>query len=392
MSERVRMIVEELNGVAGSKVGLAARYGVSRKTLYKWLKRFEAGSWDDLKDRSRAPRRHPNALPSEMVARILELKRRYPFLGAPKLRQKLRAEYGERTPAESSLSAILKRQGLSRPPRRRCGATPSSQPLAHAAKPNDVWTVDLKGDFSLGDGVRCYPLTVCDAYSRYFLGIEAYGHHPRTQHLQEAFTVIFREYGLPAAIRSDNGTPFATAGLAGLSQLSVWWVRLGIRLERIEPGQPQQNGRHERAHRTLKEQTARPPAANLIAQQQAFARFAREFNWERPHEALDQQTPSTFYEPSTRPFPERIPEPLGYPRDWVRRRVSPCGRTKWQGVLVPITKALTGQHVGFKPVGDGLWEVYFEHLLLGTFDERRKSIKPVTRLHDPAPFQEDYAI
>ena len=255
-----------------------------------------------------------------------------------------------------------------------------------------MWTVDLKGDFSLGDGVRCYPLTVCDAYSRYFLGIEAYGHHPRTQHVQEAFTVIFREYGLPAAIRSDNGTPFATAGLAGLSQLSVWWVRLGIRLERIEPGQPQQNGRHERAHRTLKEQTASPPAANLIAQQQAFARFAREFNWERPHEALDQQTPSTFYEPSTRPFPERIPEPLGYPRDWVRRRVSPCGRTKWQGVLVPITKALTGQHVGFKPVGDGLWEVYFEHLLLGTFDERRKSIKPVTRLHDPAPFQEDYAI
>lgn len=325
------------------------------------------------------------------MARIIELKQRHPFWGAPKLRQKLKEHSGEDTPAESTVSAVLKRRGLTRPLDRRRKATPSTQPLAHAENPNDVWSVDLKGDFALGDGTRCYPLTVCDALSRYFLGIEGYSRFPRSEQVQQAFTAIFREFGLPRAIRSDNGTPFASSGLGGLTQLSVWWVRLGIRLERIEPAHPEQNGRHERAHRTLKEQTASPSAANLATQQEAFVRFAREFNWERPHEGLGQQTPSAFYQPSPRPFAERLPEPAGYPSDWPRRRVSPCGRTKWNGVLVPLNLALRGQEIGFKPVGDGLWAVYFEHLRLGIFDERKKAIKPVARLHD-GPLVEDYAI
>ena len=392
MSERVKMVVEDLDGVRGSKADLARRYGVSRKTLYKWLQRFQGGSWDALKDRSRAPRFHPNALAPEVVEEILELKARHPFWGAPKLRQKLWEKYGEYIPAESTVSALLKRRGLSSAQGRRRRATPSTKPLGHAEKPNDVWTVDFKGDFALGDGTRCYPLTVCDAYSRYFLGIEAYGHFPRAEQAQHAFAGIFREFGLPAAIRSDNGTPFASTGLGGLTQLSVWWVRLGIRIERIEPAHPEQNGRHERAHRTLKEQTASPSAENIAAQQAAFVRFAREFNCERPHEALGQKTPAAFYQPSPRPFPERLPEPVGYPSDWPRRQVSPCGRTKWNGVLVPLNLALRGQEIGFQPVGDGLWAVYFEHLRLGIFDERKNIIKPVARLHHPGAFADDYSI
>ena len=392
MSERIKMILEDVEGVRGSKADLARRYGISRKTLHKWVQRYKEGSWEGLKDLSRAPHSHPNAIVPEIVATIVELKRRYPFWGAPKLRNKLFDRYGEETPAESTVSAVLKRHGLSRPLAHSRRATPSTQPLSHAANPNDLWTVDFKGDFALGDGTRCVPLTICDACSRYFLEIKGYGRLAKGGQVQQAFIPIFREHGLPQAIRNDNGAPFASHGLGGLTQLAVWWVRLGIRLERIEPGHPEQNGRHERAHRTLKEQTASPAAENLAAQQEAFVRFAREFNWERPHEALGQKTPASLYQPSPRPYPERLPEPREYPSDWLRRRVSPCGRTKWNGVLLPVTLALRGEDIGFQPVGDGLWAVYFEHLHLGIFDERKNRIKPVKRLHDRGPLVEDYAI
>ena len=392
MSERIKMILEDVDGLRGSKADLARRYGVSRKTLHKWLQRFKEGSWDGLKDLSRAPHSHPNAIEPQIVATILEFKRRYPFWGAPKLRQKLFDRYGEDTPAESTISTVLKRQGLTRPLEHSRRATPSTQPLSHAVNPNDLWTVDFKGDFALGDGTRCVPLTICDACSRYFLEIKGYPRLAKGHQVQQAFIPIFREHGLPQAIRNDNGAPFASHGLGGLTQLSVWWVRLGIRLERIEPAHPEQNGRHERAHRTLKEQTASPSAQNLAAQQEAFVHFAREFNWERPHEALGQKTPASIYQPSPRPYLERLPEPREYPSDWLRRRVSPCGRTKWNGVLVPVTLALRGEDIGFQPVGDGLWAVYFEHLHLGIFDERKKRIKPVSRLHDRGPLVEDYAI
>jgi putative transposase len=392
MSERIKMILEDVDGLRGSKADLARRYGVSRKTVHKWLQRFQQGSWDGLKDRSRAPHFHPNALRPEVVAWILEVKRQHPFWGAPKLRQKLLDRYGEETPAESTVTAVLKRHGLSHPLERRRRATPSTQPLGHAEHPNDVWTVDFKGDFALGDGTRCVPLTVCDACSRYFLEIKGYGRAANSEQVQQAFIPIFRQHGLPQAIRNDNGAPFASHGLGGLTRLSVWWVRLGIRLERIEPAHPEQNGRHERAHRTLKEQTASPSAENLAAQQEAFARFAREFNWERPHEALGQKTPASIYQASARSYPERLPAPREYPSDWLPRRVSPCGRTKWNGLLIPVTLALRGQDIAFQPVGDGLWAVYFEHLRLGTFDERKNRIQPATRLHDRGRIVEDYAI
>jgi putative transposase len=391
MSERVRMVVEELDG-GGCRADLARRYGVSRKTLYKWLNRYREGSWEALADRSRAPKAHPNALGAELVDAILELKRRRPFWGAPKLRQKLLERYGK-APAESTVSAVLKRHGLCRPAPRRGGATPSAQPLAHARGPNEVWSIDLKGDFLLGDGARCFPLTVCDAFSRYFLGIQGYVGFPRGEQVRQAMTALFREFGLPSAIRSDNGTPFASSGLGGLSRLSVWWVRLGIGLERIEPAHPEQNGRHERAHRTLKAQTAAPPLENLAAQQRAFDQFAREFNCERPHEALGQQPPAAFYQPSKRPFPERLPEPMGYPADWPRRLVSSCGRIKWNGSLLQVNLALSGEQIGLKPVADGLWALCFERLELGLLDERQKKIKPAPRLFDPASAAaEDYAI
>jgi putative transposase len=276
--------------------------------------------------------------------------------------------------------------------RRAHHATPTRDPLRHAQAPNDVWTIDLKGEFSMGDTLRCSPLTVCDAFSRYFLICQGYAQPPAFASVQASLIKAFKEFGLPGAIRSDNGTPFACCGLGGLTQLSVWWVRLGIRLERIEPGQPEQNGRHERAHRTLKEATAHPPRQNLPAQQQAFDEFLREYNEERPHEALSQKTPAQVYARSARAYPARLPEPREYPGDWPRRRVSGSGAISYRGQAIRVTQALWNEDVGLKPVGDGLWAVYFEHLELGLYDERLGKVRPHPRLADPKPIQEDYTI
>jgi hypothetical protein len=198
--------------------------------------------------------------------------------------------------------------------------------------------------------------------------------------VQPWFIAAFREHGVPEAIRTDNGPPFASACLGGLTRLSVWWVRLGIRLERIEPEQPQQNGRHERMHRTLKEATARPPQNNLRAQQKCFNRFRDEYNQERPHEALNQETPSSVYQPALRSYPERLPEPRGYPEDWEKRIVRKGGQVQWKGRDIRLCEALWGQQIGFEPSGDGIWKVRFEQLFLGTFDEREDRIRPARRL------------
>jgi putative transposase len=392
MSERVRMICERMNGAEGSVVDLALAYGVSRKTAHKWIKRYEAGSWEALQDRSRARHHQVNAISAEVVEKVLELRRRRPLWGAPKIRQKLLEMDAERCPAESTVSAILKRHGLTRILNRVRHATPTRDPLRHAQSPNDVWTIDVKGDFEMGDGVRCWPLTLCDACSRYFLLCQGYVHAPGFKSTQRAMELIFQECGLPTAIRSDNGTPFASCGLGGLSQLSAWWVRLGIRLERIEPGHPEQNGRHERVHRTLKEATARPPRAHFKAQQDAFDGFRKEYNFERPHEGLGQKTPAQIYTASPRIYPAKLPEQRGYPRDWHTRRVSSAGQVSHYGQKFRINDALANQDVGFKPVGDGLWAIYFEHLEIGLYDERHGHVKALPRLADPKPIQEDYAI
>jgi putative transposase len=379
MNERIKMIGDYLSGEYGLSE-LAEEYAVSRKTAYKWISRYEAGGLAALSDRSRAPGRHPNAVASEKVEALLELKARRPLWGAPKLRRKLLEAFGENCPAESTISEILRRHGLSRAVRRRRQAVPSQTPFADCQEANAVWSADFKGWFRTGDGNKCTPLTISDSYSRYLLRCQGLGGGTGWITVQPLFIATFREYGMPVAIRTDNGAPFATTGLGGLSELAVWWVRLGIRLERIEPGQPQQNGRHERMHRTLQEATATPPRAHLRAQQRAFDEFRLEYNEERPHEGLEQKPPAQFYQPSPRDYPGRLPAQRGYPDDWEKRSVRKWGQIKWRGKDIRLSPALRGQYVGLKPVDHGQWAVYFEELELGVLDERLGRVRPAARL------------
>ena len=242
-----------------------------------------------------------------------------------------------------------------------------------------MWCADFKRHFYTGDGKRCDPLTISDGHSRYLLRCQGLGGSTGAVAVKPLFMATFREYGLPRAIRTDNGPPFASPGLGGLSALSVWWIQLGIRLERIQPGQPQQNGRHERMHRTLKEATANPPRSSLASQQRAFDAFRREYNQERPHEALGQKPPHLVYVPSSRDYPERLPR-YDYPEDWPKRIVRPGGRIRWQGQEINITRALCGQYVGLKPVSETLWAIYYQRLPLGMWDERRRRLQPAKTL------------
>lgn len=381
MSERIKLISEYLSGEYGISE-LAAEYGVSRKTAYKWINRHECGGWPALEDQSRAPHHHPNAVALEVEWELLNLKARRPLWGAPKLRHKLLEVVGEwRCPAESTVSEILRRHGLSGVAKRRRRAVPSEAPLSHCQGANAVWSADFKGWFRTGDGSKCTPLTISDGYSRYLLRCQGLGGATGVVTVKPLFMATFREYGMPEAMRTDNGPPFATTALGGLSALAVWWVRLGIGLERIQPGQPQQNGRHERMHRTLKEATANPPRRSLRAQQRAFDVFRQEYNEERPHEALGQRAPVEFYTPSGREYPERLPEQRGYPDDWEKRMVRKGGQMKWKGKDIRLTEALWGQEIGLKPVGDGEWAVYFESMELGLFEERTGRVRAAKRLH-----------
>jgi transposase InsO family protein len=386
MSERIKMITEYESGEYTISE-LADYYEISRKTVYKWLERFEALSWEGLKEQSRAPRDHPNATGADIQNQLLELKGKKPLWGAPKLRQKLLERIGsERCPAESTVSEILRRHGLSARLKRKARAVPSEQPLAHCQKPNQVWSGDFKGHFRMGNGQRCTPLTISDGHSRYLLCCRGLGEATGHASVKPLFIQTFREHGMPKAIRTDNGPPFASLGLAGLSPLAVWWVRLGIGLERIEPGCPQQNGRHERMHRTLKAATTKPPAHSLTAQQKRFDSFQEEYNEERPHEALGQKTPASVYELSGREYPERLPEQRGYPEDWEKRSVRPNGEIRWQGQCIYLSQSLVGQEIGLEPVGEGRWAVHFETLRLGVFDERKKRlVEKCTRLPAPEP-------
>jgi len=384
MNERVKLITEFLSGDYGIRE-LADEYEVSRKTVYKWIERYERQGWEGLKDQSRAPHHHPNAVAADIEAQLLALKAAKPLWGAPKLRQKLLVRLGpEACPAESTVSEMLRRHGLSARKGRARRAVPTEQPLAHCQQANQVWCADFKGWFRTGDGKKCTPLTISDAHSRYLLCCQGLGEATGFVTVQPLFIRTFRENGMPLALRTDNGPPFASTSLGGLSGLSVWWVRLGIGLERIEPGCPQQNGRHERMHRTLKEATANPPARGLGAQQKAFDGFRQEYNEERPHEGLGQQTPCSVYGPSAREYPERLPEQRGYPDDWEKRRVRKGGQMKWKGRDIPLSEALWGQEIGLEPVGDGQWAVHFETLRLGLFDERKDRIERCWRLPSTA--------
>jgi putative transposase len=369
-NERTIMISEYVSGDF-SIAEVARRRGVSRKTVYKWIERYEREPTQGLQDASRAPHHHPNAISPQIEAAILAWKAKRPLWGAPKIHSKLTGMAN--CPAESTVSNVLRRQGLTRQVRRRSQPPSNGGPMQGLLGPNELWCVDFKGWFRLGNGQRCDPLTTSDAYSRYLLCCQ--GIVGATGHLvvQPLFENVFREYGLPLAIRSDNGPPFASTGLGRLSQLSVWWLRLGIGLERIEPGHPEQNGRHERMHRTLNEAVLQPPRANHPAQQKAFDAFRHDFNEERPHEALNQHTPASVYAASARSYPLRLLEPE-YPDSWQKRRVRSNGEIRLDGDLIYVSQALIGQWVGLEPTGDETWKVYFMRQELGGVNQRRRRV------------------
>ena len=366
---RVQFVIEFLSGLQ-TMSELAAAYDVSRKTGYKWVERYERAGPVGLLDRSRRPARSPTAVAPAVVAGVLAARQRKPYWGARKLRQWLITQDPRVPwPGRSTIHTLLRRHGAvrQRSPRRHLaprGAT--GLRVAHA--PNDVWTVDFKGSFRVTSGVRCYPLTLRDLASRYTLRCDAQAGEqlvPTRAHMARAFAT----YGLPACIRSDNGHPFAGTGVARLSRLAVWWMRLGIQVERIAPGRPDQNGAHEQFHRVLKAQTTRPPAHSLPAQQRRFDRFRREYNEERPHEALDDAVPASRYRPSPRPLPARLP-PLEYPGHWEPRRVSTTGTVSWRGRAVFLSEALAGEVVAWDEIDDGIWTIYFGTVPLARWLER----------------------
>jgi transposase InsO family protein len=376
VDERLRFVarVEE-----GERItDLCREFGISRKTGHKILKRYREDGLVGLVDQRRAPQRIPHRTPPEIRAKIVEAKRRHLSWGPKKLKAWLeRKEPGVTLPAASSIGYWLKRAGLVKPRRRRRRPTClSPSELTKPTKPNEVWCADFKGQFKLGNGRYCYPLTITDLHSRFLVACVAL-ESTKAETARWAFSEAFREYGLPSVIRSDNGCPFASTALAGLSSLSAFWLRLGVRSERIEPAHPEQNGQHERMHLTLKEETTRPAGANLLQQQERFDAFREEFNEERPHEALGQRTPASFYLPSERACPIEIPE-LAYPLHDLTRMVNGCGLVSLRQKVFFLTTALAGENVGLREVGDGRWLVSYVSLDLGYFDERTRTFKAAT--------------
>lgn len=368
---------------------LCREFGISRKTGYKLAQRFEQYSAVGLFDQRRAPERIPHRTSDAVAELLVELRRQHPTWGPKKLRvQLLERHPALLAPAASTIGELLKKRGLLTPRPRRSRPLVSYSPLCHAVEPNDVWCVDFKGQFRLGNGRYCYPLTITDAYSRMLLSCEGLD-NTRTEGALEVFEESFRRYGLPGAIRSDNGVPFASQGIAGLSRLSVWWLRLGIRLERIEPASPQQNGRHERMHRTLKAETTRPAGANMLQQQERFDRFKEIYNQERPHEALGQKPPAKFYRPAVRRLPERIPEPQ-YPLHDLVLKVRPCGHLYMPGSgrafgSVFLSASLAGEHVGLRELDDGTWLISYIGIDLGRLDLGKAKIVPINPANSQQP-------
>jgi transposase InsO family protein len=380
MEERLRFVARLLEGEAMTEV--CREFGISRKTGYKIFERYKEHGLEALSDRSRRPVRYANQLPSQIESLIVTAKRDKPHWGARKLRELLvrRLDGDIRIPAKSTVHAVLHRHGLVKVPGRpRHRAT--GTPLSIGAAANDLWCADFKGEFKLGNGQYCYPLTVTDHASRFLLLCEAL-ESTREDLAVTAFEQLFQERGLPQAIRSDNGVPFASPnGLFNLSKLAVWWLRLGIAIERIKPGQPQQNGRHERMHLTLKKEATRPPAMNSLQQQARFDAFRDEFNTERPHEALAMKCPAEVYSASPRAY-DGLPE-LTYPLHDHDVLVTACGRICMHRKRVNISTVLAGQRLGIKEVDDGIWIVSFMRYDLGFIDLEQKTLQPIDNPFGP---------
>jgi transposase InsO family protein len=380
MDERLRFVAKLLDGE--SMTDVCREFGISRKTGYKIFNRYKQSGLEALGDRSRRPVRYANQLPPQIEGLIVRLKRDKPHWGARKIRELLvrRLDQDVRIPAKSTIHAVLHRNGLvkgiSRPRRRASGTQ-----LSAGAAPNDLWCADYKGEFRLGNGEYCYPLTVTDHASRFLLMCEAQQSTSEKPAIT-AFEQLFLERGRPAAIRSDNGVPFASPnGLFNLSKLSVWRLRLGIAIERIQPGHPQQNGRHERMHLTLKKETTRPPGMNSLQQQARFDAFVNEFNTERPHEALAMRMPAEAYTASPRPY-SGLPE-LSYPLHDRDVLVTACGRICMHRKRVNVSQVFAGQRLGIKEVDEGIWIVSFMHYDLGYIDLEQRTLQPLDNPFGP---------
>jgi putative transposase len=372
--ERGRFVARLLDGEKMAR--LCAEFGISRKTGYKIFERYQRLGVRGLTDRSRRPYRYAHQLPPAVETLIVRIKRDYPSWGAPKIRERVRQRWPEMPcPAISTVHAVLDRRGLVRHRRRRAKSVRAGTTLSAATQPNGLWCADYKGEFLLGNHRYCYPLTISDFASRYLLACEALS----TTQERYAFAVFeraFQEYGLPDAIRTDNGVPFASAhALYGLSKLAVWWLRLGIRLQRIAPGHPEQNGRHERMHLTLKQEATRPAALHVLQQQMRFDTFVRRYNHDRPHQALDMATPASRYTASARPYAGL--DDLVYPfHDWTAV-VTRCGRICYQRRKINLSQVFAGQTVGVKQTDDHVWLVSFMEYDLGYFDDETCRLEPI---------------
>jgi transposase InsO family protein len=370
MDQKILFVADWLRQVS-SFSELCERYTISRKTGYKWIWRYNQGGIEGLRDASRRPRQSPQQTPYPIRRAILDLRTRGNLvLGPKKIQTLLRQKFPhEEIPSRTTIYKILHAEGFLTPRRRKRRVAPFAQPFARATDSNDLWSADYKGQFKLQDGRWCYPLTIMDHLSRYLLcchGLDG----PRFAETQQAFRRCFQDYGLPWRIRTDNGVPFATTATGGLSRLAIWWITLGILPERIEAGKPQQNGRHERMHRTLKQAATQPPGTTLVDQQRRFDQFRFTYNEQRPHEALGQQLPASCYRPSPRPYTE-TPAELSYPDYFVLRRVQQSGLVYCRNKTIYVSHLLQGQLVGLNEIDNGIWDVYFGPIRLGNFDERQ---------------------
>jgi len=376
VNERLKFVAAVLNGCE-SMTELCTHFGISRKTGYKLLKRYADEGPGGLKDRSRAPWIHPNQTPAEVERAILQVRKAHPTWGSKKILAVLAREWARgELPVRSTVDQVLRRAGVVTPRgRRRRRRRIGSAPVVEAHAPNDAWSIDYKGWFRVGDGTRCDPLTVNDVYSRASLECRALV-SPKLQDVQNRLDRVFRDVGLPKVMLSDNGPPFGSHGIGGLSRLGVWLLKLEVQPIFIQPGHPEQNGRHERFHETLKAETASPPQETVRRQQSAFDRFTTCYNEERPHEALDMRTPAELYEPSPRPMPARAPE-FEYADIFEVRRVRTDGTIKWEGQHVFVGEAMTSELIGIEPVGVADWHVHIGGMRLGVLHEASGLILPL---------------
>ncbi len=358
---------------------LSNKYSISRPTVYKWLRRYETQGNKGLEDQSRRPLKSPRQTNAQIIELIVKEKLKNRHRGPKKIWHQLKRQYPAMVlPVVSTIGEWLKKHGLVTRRIRRSRVPPYTQPFQGCNKPNAVWSVDYKGQFHTRTGQMCYPLTISDNYSRYLLACQALP-GPRYRPTKAVFERIFEEYGLPHAIRSDNGIPFASTNVTGLSSLSLWFVQLGIIPERIEKGCPQQNGRHERMHRTLKAETVCPPSATLKEQQERFDMFRIDYNNDRPHEALNQDVPAHYYQHSSRPYSNKLFVPT-YDLGCIVRSVYPSGEIMFKRTTYYIAQLLAGQPLGFKEVADGIWHIFYSFLPLAIIDMRKKRILPYQKV------------